>query len=46
MVRAMGFDTFLLVTHVFPLEQAAAAISARAAGLPGFVKAAVRPGGS
>lgn len=33
-----------LVTHVFPLEQAAAAIGARSAGLDGFVKAAVRPG--
>jgi alcohol dehydrogenase len=32
-----------LITHVFPLEQGAAAINARAAGLPGFVKAAVRP---
>ena len=33
-----------LVTHVFPLDQAAAAIHARAAALDGFVKAAVRPG--
>ncbi|HUQ78469.1 MAG TPA: zinc-binding dehydrogenase [Patescibacteria group bacterium] len=32
-----------LVSHVFPLEQAAAAIHARTAGLDGFVKAAVRP---
>ncbi|MFP5342195.1 MAG: zinc-dependent alcohol dehydrogenase [Candidatus Limnocylindria bacterium] len=32
-----------LVTHVFPLDEAAAAIGARAAGLDGFVKAAVRP---
>ena len=32
-----------LVTHVFPLEQAEAAIHARSAGLDGFVKAAVRP---
>jgi alcohol dehydrogenase len=31
------------ITHVFPLEEGAAAINARAAGLPGFVKAAVRP---
>jgi alcohol dehydrogenase len=31
------------ITHVFPLEDGAAAIDARAAGLPGFVKAAVRP---
>jgi threonine dehydrogenase-like Zn-dependent dehydrogenase len=31
------------VTHVFPLDQGAQAIGARAAGLPGFVKAAVRP---
>jgi alcohol dehydrogenase len=37
--------TFLgaMITHVFPLEDGAAAIDARAAGLPGFVKAAVRP---
>lgn len=34
-----------LVTHVFPLEQAEAAIHARASGLEGFVKAAVRPNG-
>ena len=34
-----------LVTHVFPLEEAEAAIHARSAGLEGFVKAAVRPGG-
>ncbi len=34
-----------LVTHVFPLDEAQAAINARAAGLEGFVKAAVRPGG-
>ena len=34
-----------LVTHVFPLDDAKAAIHARAAGLDGFVKAAVRPGG-
>lgn len=34
-----------LVTHVFPLEGAEAAVHARAAGLEGFVKAAVRPGG-
>lgn len=33
-----------LVTHVFPLAQAATAINARSAGLEGFVKAAVRPG--
>jgi alcohol dehydrogenase len=33
-----------LITHVFPLEQAEAAIHARAAGMEGFVKAAVRPG--
>jgi alcohol dehydrogenase len=32
-----------MITHVFPLEEGAAAINARAAGLPGFVKAAVRP---
>ncbi len=32
-----------LVTHIFPLEQGEAAIHARAAGLTGFVKAAVRP---
>jgi alcohol dehydrogenase len=32
-----------LVSHVFPLEQAGEAIHARAAGLAGFVKAAVRP---
>lgn len=32
-----------LITHVFPLEEGAAAIDARSAGLPGFVKAAVRP---
>jgi len=32
-----------LITHVFPLEQGGSAINARAAGLPGFVKAAVRP---
>jgi hypothetical protein len=32
-----------MITHVFPLEDGAAAIDARAAGLPGFVKAAVRP---
>ena len=32
-----------LITHVFPLEDGASAINARAAGLPGFVKAAVRP---
>jgi alcohol dehydrogenase len=31
------------ITHVFPLDEGAAAIGARAAGLPGFVKAAVRP---
>jgi alcohol dehydrogenase len=35
-----------LVTHVFPLDQAKTAIHARAAGLEGFVKAAVRPGGA
>jgi len=35
-----------LITHVFPLEEAAAAINARSAGLPGFVKAAVRPMGT
>ena len=35
-----------LITHVFPLEHAAAAIHARGAGLAGFVKAAVRPGGA
>lgn len=35
-----------LVTHVFPLERAAHAINARSAGLDGFVKAAVAPGGS
>jgi alcohol dehydrogenase len=34
-----------LVTHVFPLDQAATAINARTAGLEGFVKAAVQPGG-
>jgi hypothetical protein len=33
-----------LVTHVFPLDKAEAAIHARPAGLDGFVKAAVRPG--
>lgn len=33
-----------LVSHVFPLEEAALAIGARSAGLAGFVKAAVRPG--
>ena len=33
-----------LVTHVFPLDQANAAIHARTAELDGFVKAAVRPG--
>ncbi|HSL77750.1 MAG TPA: zinc-binding dehydrogenase [Candidatus Limnocylindrales bacterium] len=32
-----------LITHVFPLEGGASAINARSAGLPGFVKAAVRP---
>lgn len=35
-----------LISHVFPLEEAAAAIGAREAGLDGFVKAAVRPAGS
>lgn len=35
-----------LITHVFPLDQAATAIHARSAGLDGFVKAAVRPGGA
>jgi alcohol dehydrogenase len=32
-----------LVTHVFPLERASEAIAALDGGLPGFVKAAVRP---
>jgi alcohol dehydrogenase len=32
-----------MITHVFPLADGAAAIHARSAGLPGFVKAAVRP---
>ena len=32
-----------IITHVFPLEDGAAAVGARAAGLHGFVKAAVRP---
>ncbi len=32
-----------LLTHIYPLEQAEQAIHARAAGMPGFVKAAVRP---
>ena len=37
--------TFLerMITHVFPLADGAAAINARSTGLPGFVKAAVRP---
>jgi alcohol dehydrogenase len=33
-----------LVTHVFPLEGAAEAIAALDGDLPGFVKAAIRPG--
>jgi 2-desacetyl-2-hydroxyethyl bacteriochlorophyllide A dehydrogenase len=32
-----------LITHVFPLEAARDAVLARDAGLPGFVKAAIRP---
>lgn len=34
-----------LTTHLFPLERTADAIGAVRAGLPGFVKAAVTPGG-
>jgi hypothetical protein len=39
----VGAELATLVTHVFPLAEAAAAIIAAGAGLDGFVKAAVAP---
>lgn len=42
---ALAARAAALTTHVFPLDRTADAIGALSAGLPGFVKAAVAPGG-